>query len=89
MSQFIDDFCNDLANINDNFLNINQITDKTMTKLFELEEQNRYDGVRYYLKIDGCYHKSFDTYQEAVEEYDNAVNFTFSKTVLLSKEVEL
>ena len=89
MSQFIEEFCNDLANINDNFLNVNQITNKSMTKLFELEEENRYDGLHYYLKIDGSYHKSFSTFEEAKEEYDKAVNFTYHKTVLLSKEVEL
>ena len=60
-----------------------------MKKLFELEEQNRYDGMYYYLKIDGCYHKSFSTYEEAKEEYDKAVSFTFSKTILETKEVEL
>ena len=89
MSQFIEEFCNDLANINDNFLNVNQITNKSMTKLFELEEENRYDGLHYYLKIDGSYHKSFSTFEEAKEEYDKAVNFTYHKTVLLSNEVEL
>jgi len=89
MSQFIDDFCNDLANINENFLNVNQITNKPMTRVFELEEENRYDGLHYYLKIDGSYHKSFSTYEEAKEEYDKALNFTYRKTILESKEVEL
>ena len=43
----------------------------------------------YYLKIDGSYHKSFSSYEEAKEEYDKAVSFTFRKTILLSKEVEV
>ena len=60
-----------------------------MKKLFELEEENRYDGLHYYLKIDGSYHKSFSTYEEAKEEYDKAVSFTFSKTIILSKEVDV
>ena len=68
---------------------LNQTKNKPMTKLFELEEENRYDGLHYYLKIDGVYHKAFSTYEEAKEEYDKALNFTYRKTILESKEVEL
>ena len=89
MSQFIEEFCNDLANINDNFLNVNQITNKPITKLFEIEEQAKYDGTRYYLKIDGSYVKSFSTFEEAKAEYEEAITWIPTKTVLLSKEVEL
>jgi hypothetical protein len=89
MSQFIEEFCNDLANINDNFLNVNQITNKSMTKLFEIEEQAKYDGTRYYLKIDGSYQKSFATFEEAKAEYEEAITWVPTKTILLSKEVEL
>jgi hypothetical protein len=89
MSQFIEEFCNDLANINDNFLNVKQITNKPMTKLFEIEEQAKYDGTRYYLKIDGSYVKSFSTFEEAKAEYEEAITWIPTKTVLLSKEVEL
>ena len=89
MSQFIEEFCNDLANINDNFLNVNQITNKPMTKLFEIEEQVKYDGTRYYLKIDGSYVKSFSTFEEAKAEYEEAITWVPTKTILLSKEVEL
>jgi hypothetical protein len=87
MSQFIEEFCNDLANINDNFLK--QITNKPMTKLFEIEEQAKYDGTRYYLKIDGSYQKSFATFEEAKAEYEEAITWIPTKTILLSKEVEL
>jgi hypothetical protein len=89
MSQFIEEFCNDLANINDNFLNVKQITNKPMTKLFEIEEQAKYDGTRYYLKIDGSYVKSFSTFEEAKAEYEEAITWIPTKTILLSKEVEL
>jgi hypothetical protein len=89
MSQFIEEFCNDLANINNNFLNVNQITNKSMTKLFEIEEQAKYDGTRYYLKIDGSYVKSFSTFEEAKAEYEEAITWIPTKTILLSKEVEL
>lgn len=60
-----------------------------MTKLFELEEQAKYDGTRYYLKIDGTYIKSFMTFEEAKAEYDQAISWVPTKTILLSKEVEL
>jgi archaellum component FlaC len=89
MSQFIEEFCNDLANINDNFLNVKQITNKQMTKLIEIEEQVKYDGTRYYLKIDGSYQKSFNTFEEAKAEYDVAITWFPTKTILLSHEIEL
>jgi hypothetical protein len=60
-----------------------------MTKLFEIEEQSKYDGIRYYLKIDGCYHKSFNTFEEAESAYNEAIAWVPTKTILLSKEVEL
>jgi len=89
MSQFINQFFSDLEKINENFLNVKQITNKPMTKLFEIEEQAKYDGTRYYLKIDGSYIKSFATFEEAKAEYEEAITWTPTKTILLSKEVEL
>ena len=89
MSQFINQFFSDLEKINENFLNVKQITNKPMTKLFEIEEQAKYDGTRYYLKIDGSYIKSFSTFEEAKAEYEEAITWTPTKTILLSKEVEL
>ena len=68
---------------------LNQTKNKPMTKLFEIEEQAKYDGTRYYLKIDGSYVKSFSTFEEAKAEYEEAITWTPTKTVLLSKEVEL
>jgi hypothetical protein len=90
MSQWIDEFFKDhLEKINEQFLLINQITNKPMTKLFEIEEQAKYDGTRYYLKIDGSYVKSFSTFEEAKAEYEEAITWIPTKTILLSKEVEL
>ena len=60
-----------------------------MIKLFEIEEQAKYDGTRYYLKIDGSYQKSFATFEEAKAEYEEAITWIPTKTILLSKEVEL
>jgi hypothetical protein len=88
MSQF-EEFYNYCANINDKFLNVKQITNKPMTKLFELEEQAKYDGTMWYLKIDGAYIKAFMTYEEAWAEYEHAIHFTPTKIILRSKEVEL
>ena len=68
---------------------LNQKTNKPMTKLFEIEEQAKYDGTRYYLKIDGSYVKSFSTFEEAKAEYEEAITWIPTKTILLSKEVEL
>ena len=68
---------------------LNQTKNKPMTKLFEIEEQVKYDGTRYYLKIDGSYVKSFSTFEEAKAEYEEAITWIPTKTVLLSKEVEL
>ena len=90
MSQWIDEFFKRQEKIHDNFFShMNQITNKPMTKLFEIEEQAKYDGTRYYLKIDGSYVKSFSTFEEAKAEYEEAITWIPTKTILLSKEVEL
>ena len=60
-----------------------------MKTLFEIEEVSKYDGTRYYLKINGSYTKVFDTYEEAFAEYTLAINFRETRTVLVSKEVEV
>ena len=90
MSQWIDEFFKRQEKIHDNFMNpLNQKTNKPMTKLFEIEEQAKYDGTRYYLKIDGSYVKSFSTFEEAKAEYEEAITWIPTKTILLSKEVEI
>lgn len=68
---------------------LNTTKNKPMTKLFEIEEQAKYDGTRYYLKIDGSYVKSFSTFEEAKAEYEEAITWIPTKTILLSKEVEI
>jgi hypothetical protein len=68
---------------------LNQTKNKPMTKLFELEEQAKYDGTMWYLKIDGAYIKAFMTYEEAWAEYEHAIHFTPTKIILRSKEVTL
>jgi len=90
MSQWIDEFFkNHLEQVNKEFLLIDQITNKPMKTLFEIVEIAKYDGTRYFLKIDGSYHKAFSTYEEAFTEFTLATNFRETTTVLVSKEVEL
>ena len=60
-----------------------------MKTLFEIVEIAKYDGTRYYFKINGSYTKQFNTYEEAYAEYTLAINFRETTTVLVSKEVEL
>jgi hypothetical protein len=60
-----------------------------MKRLFEIVEVCKYDGIRYYLYIDGSCHKSFSSYEEAFAEFTLATNFRETRTVLVSKEVEL
>jgi hypothetical protein len=60
-----------------------------MKTLFEIIEIAKYDGTRYMLKIDGSYYKAFSTYDEAFAEFTLATNFRETRTVLVSKEVEL
>jgi hypothetical protein len=83
MSQFIDDFCNDLANINDNFLNTKQ---QNKMKV-ELIEEVKYNNTVYWLKIGNEYAGYFLTYEEAKIEFDKAITFTPKETVLESKEI--
>jgi hypothetical protein len=86
LSHFLNQTIEELENINDNFLNLKKQPVKT---LFEIIEIAKYDGTRYFLKIDGSYHKAFSTYEEAFAEFTLATNFRETTTVLVSKEVEL
>jgi hypothetical protein len=83
MSQFIEDFCNDLANINDNFLNTKQ---QNKMKV-ELIEEVKYNEVVYWVKIDNTIVAMKTTYEAAKEEFDKAVCFEPRQTVLESKEI--
>jgi hypothetical protein len=88
MSQFIEEFCNDLANYNDNFLT--PINPKSMTQKkvkWQLVEMVRYDGIMYMLKKDGESIKAFCNYEQAVEQFNLAVNFIDTDTVI--REVEI
>lgn len=79
----VQEFFNDLDNINDNFLNTKQ---KNKMKV-ELIEEVKYNETLYWLKIDVSYVGCFKTYEAAKEEFDKAVCFEPRQTVLESKEI--
>jgi hypothetical protein len=83
MSQFIDEFCNDLANYNDNFLNVKQ---QRKMKV-ELIEEVKYNETIYWVKVDGLYVANKKTYEEAKEEFEKAATFVPKTTILESKEI--
>ncbi len=79
----IQEFFNDLENINNNFLNT-----KTHNKMkVELIEEQKYNEVVYWVKIDDTIVAMKKTYEAAKEEFDNAVSFEPRQTVLESKEI--
>ena len=70
-------------------MKVELIKKQPVKRLFEIVEVCKYDGIRYYLYIDGSCHKSFSSYDEAFSEFTLATNFRESRTTLVSKEVEL
>jgi len=83
MSQYINEFCNDLANYNDNFLNVKQ---QPKMKV-ELIEEVKYNETIYWVKVDGLYVANKKTYEEAKEEFEKAATFVPKTTILESKEI--
>jgi hypothetical protein len=53
----------------------------------ELIEEQKYNEVMYWLRIDGTYVNKFKTHEEAKEEFNKAVLFTPKETVLETKEI--
>jgi len=83
MSQYIEDFCNDLANINDNFLNT-----KSHNKMkVELIQKTTLTDMYYVIKVNGEFHMSYNDYDEAVTAYDRIKQATPREEVILSKEI--
>jgi hypothetical protein len=83
MSQFINDFCNDLANINDNFLNTKQ---QNKMKV-ELIQKTTLTDMYYKIVVNGEFHMSYNVYDEAVAAYDRIKQATPREEVILSKEI--
>jgi hypothetical protein len=83
MSQFIEDFCNDLANINNNFLNTKQHNKMKV----ELIQKTTLTDMYYVIKVNGEFHMSYNIYDEAVTAYDRIKQATPREEVILSKEI--
>jgi len=83
MSQFIEDFCNDLANINDNFLNTKQ---ENKMKV-ELIQKTTLTDMYYVIKVNGEFHMSYNDYQDAKSAYDRIKSATPREEVIESKEI--
>lgn len=54
---------------------------------WQLVEMERYDRTIFMLKQDGLSIKAFTNYDEAVQEFNAAVNFVEKDTVLMEVEV--
>lgn len=85
MSQYIDDYCNDIAREQYNFINDKPIKHNKMK--VELIEEELYNETIYWLRINGSYVAKKKTYEEAKEEFDKAINFQPKTTILESKEI--
>jgi hypothetical protein len=83
MSQFIEDFCNDLAHINNNFLNTKQHNKMKV----ELIQKTTLTDMYYVIKVNGEFHMSYNLYDEAVTAYDRIKQATPREEVILSKEI--
>ena len=87
MSQYIDDYCNDMAREQYNFINQKPIKNNKMK--VELIEEVKYNETIYWVKVDGLYVANKKTYEEAKEEFEKAACFVGKTTVLEIKEMNL
>ena len=89
MCQYIDDYCNDMARDQYNFINHKPIKNNKMNNKMKVEliEEKMYNETIYWLRIDGSYVAKKKTYEEAKEEFDKATNFQPKTTILESKEI--
>ena len=83
MSQFIDEFCNDLANYNDNFLNVKQ---QPKMKV-ELIQKTTLTDMYYKIVVNGEFHMSYNNFDEAKLAYDRIKSATPREEVIESKEI--
>ena len=85
MSQYIDDYCNDMAREQYNFINQKSIKNNKMK--VELIEEVKYNETIYWVKVDGLYVANKKTYEEAKEEFEKAATFVPTTTILETKEI--
>jgi len=83
MSNTINNFFNDLDNINDNFLNVKQ---QPKMKV-ELIQKTTLTDMYYKIVVNGEFHMSYNDYDEAVRAYDKIKSAIPREEVILSKEI--
>lgn len=85
MSQYIDDYCNDIAREQYNFINDKPIKNNKMK--VELIQKTTLTDMYYVIKVNGEFHMSYNDYEEAVRAYDRIKQATPREEVILSKEI--
>lgn len=85
MSQYIDDYCNDIAREQYNFINDKPIKNNKMK--VELIQKTTLTDMYYVIKVNGEFHMSYNVYDEAVAAYDRIKQATPREEVILSKEI--
>jgi hypothetical protein len=79
----VQEFFNDLDNINDNFLNTKQ---ENKMKV-ELIQKTTLTDMYYKIVVNGEFHMSYNDYDEAVRAYDKIKSAIPREEVILSKEI--
>lgn len=85
MSQYIDDYCNDIAREQYNFINDKPIKNNKMK--VELIQKTTLTDMYYVIKVNGEFHMSYNDYEEAVRAYDRIKSAVPREEVILSKEI--
>jgi hypothetical protein len=83
MNNTINNFFNDLDNINDNFLN----TKQELKMKVELIQKTTLTDMYYIIKVNGEFHMSYNVYDEAKLAYDRIKSATPREEVIESKEI--
>lgn len=79
----VQEFFNDLDNINDNFLNTKQ---ENKMKV-ELIQKTTLTDMYYVIKVNGEFHMSYNDLQDAKNAYDRIKSATPREEVIESKEI--
>jgi len=79
----IQEFFNDLNNINDNFLTLNS---EPKMKV-ELIQKTTLTDMYYKIVVNGEFHMSYNDYDEAVRAYDRIKTAIPREEIILSKEI--
>ena len=83
MNNTINNFFNDLDNINDNFLNVKQ---QPKMKV-ELIQKTTLTDMYYVIKVNGEFHMSYNILDDAKIAYDRIRSATPREEVIESKEI--